>query len=72
MVALLQTEVEPVIAPAAFGAGLIVIAFVASVPELQELEGVTEMLPAVPPIVTVIEMVPCPAVIVLPVGTVQV
>ncbi len=71
-VAPLQTEAEPVIAPAAEGTVLIVIAVLLAVPLPQVLVGVTLTLPAVEPKVTVIPVVPAPAVIEAPAGTVHV
>ncbi len=60
------------IAPAGFAAPLIVIAALLEVPLPQVLVGVTLTLPAVEPKVTVMPVVPAPAVMVDPAGTVQV
>ena len=70
-VAPLQNEVFPVIAPAAAGAVLIVIALVAAIPLPHEFTGVTVTLPLAEPKDTVMLAVPAPAVMVAPVGTVQ-
>ena len=55
----------------AVGKGLIVIGNVEVLPLLQALEGVTEILPALLPIKTVIEFVFWPELIELPEGTDQ-
>ena len=63
----------PVIAPGAAGATVeTVTASVEAALVPQPLAAVTEMLPAALPDVTVMDMVPCPAVMVHPAGTVHV
>lgn len=66
-----QAELAPVIDPGADGAALIVIAALLAELVPQLFVAVTEILPPVDPIVTVIAFVPDPLVIVAPVGTVQ-
>jgi hypothetical protein len=58
----------PVIAPGVAGAELKVIAFVLAADVPHVLVAVTDIFPEVAPIVTVTLVVPCPAVIVAPVG----
>ncbi len=60
------------IEPAAEGNGFIVTGKEAAVPLPQVFVGVTVIFPAVEPNVTVMLMVPAPAVMVEPAGTVQV
>ena len=73
MVEPLQIELFPVIVPAAFGNGFTVIAMVLAVPFPQPFEGVTDKLPELAPVkFTEIAVVPCPDVIVAPLGTVHV
>jgi hypothetical protein len=54
------------------GTVVVVTARVLAVPLPQVLEGVTDRLPLLVPAVTVIEFVPCPAVMAQVAGTVQV
>jgi hypothetical protein len=67
-----QTDELPVIAPAATVEGATVMARLDGEPLRQLLAGVTPILPEVEPKVTVIEVVPWPAVIVAPEGHVHV
>jgi len=67
-----QIGVFPVIVPGVAGVILTVIGKVAIVPFPQAFVGVTVISPDVEPIVTVMEFVFVPAVIVAPVGIVQV
>jgi len=68
---LAQTGLVPVILPAAATVGVTVTALLALVPLPQLLVGVTLTFPEVVPHVTVIEVLPCPAVMLAPAGTVQ-
>lgn len=67
-----QGLVNPDIAPGAAGTGVGVTARQLNAEHPQELQDLTHTLPDVDPTVTVILVVPWPAVIVHPAGTVQV
>lgn len=62
-------KVLPDMAPPEAGSGLIVIGVELLGPVPQAFEGTVVMVPGLDPKVTVIELVPCPAVILLPEGT---
>lgn len=62
---------EPGVVEVMVGAALTVTESVREVPDPHEVEGVTETVPPVVPMVTVILFVPVPAVMVHPEGTVQ-
>jgi hypothetical protein len=64
--------VGPEITEGCEGTAVVDTASVWSVPFPHELEGVTVIIPAVVPLVTVMLLVPCPAVIDQPEGTVHV
>jgi len=68
---LAHTVPAPVIEPAAATVGVTVTALLELVPLPQLLLGVTLTFPEVVPQVTVIEVLPCPAVMLAPAGTVQ-
>ena len=67
-----QGTVDPDITDGCAGTVVVVTASKRAVPLPQVLEGVTCIFPPVTPTVTVIVLVPCPAVIVHPAGTDQV
>jgi hypothetical protein len=68
---LAQTVAEPLIVPGVVGIPNTVTVIQDAELLKQVLESVTQMLPPADPTVTVMEVVPCPEVIVHPVGTVQ-
>jgi hypothetical protein len=66
-----HTDADPVMTPVVPSVGVTVTVFVAGAPVRQLLLGVTVTSPEVPPKVTVIDVVPAPAVMLAPVGTVH-
>ena len=65
-------EALPAIAEGCAGNGAMLTDNVCAVPLPQEFEGVTEIVPADEPAVTVMLLLPCPPVMVQPEGTVHV
>ena len=67
-----QGEFTPVMLPGAAGTGLTVMARLEDAAVPQRLEGTTLIVPLPAPILTFIELLPCPEEITEPEGTVQV